>query len=348
MLRLTSLISSLSGGVLAASMSLAQTNLTAETAALVSVPGNTMIGLAEATAAAEVANIQVATGQTLTNSVKNVAEGSTDIASAPFILTFLLSRGAGPYSAVGAEDGARLADNLSVLYTYRLGVTALSAFESRNFGGWDAIKGATIFNGPPRGAALTRARGVIKIATGLDDGVGYTGIQVNWGQAVKTMTDGSADAHAIPANFPDGRLAQAAASGDMVVFSLPKDVYESDAAQNFIKAPGSVGVVFPKKGLLGPNINIVSEDEFFRGIGEIGGELVNKSMDEETAYQLTKTFLYSLDTVMARTPFMSNVWLGETDPSKTGLCSAVPIQYHPGAIRAWEEAGHTIPDCAKP
>ena len=87
----------------------------------------------------------------------------------------------------------------------------------------------------------------------------------------------------------------------MVVFSLPKDVYESDAAQNFIKAPGSVGVVFPKKGLLGPNINIVSEDEFFRGIGEIGGELVNKSMDEETAYQWTKAFLSSLDTVMART-----------------------------------------------
>ena len=41
MFRLTSLISGLSGGLLAASMSLAQTNLTAETAALVSVPGNT-------------------------------------------------------------------------------------------------------------------------------------------------------------------------------------------------------------------------------------------------------------------------------------------------------------------
>ncbi len=72
MFRLTSLISGLSGGLLAASMSLAQTNLTAETAALVSVPGNTMIGLAEATAAAEVANIQVATGQTLTNSVRTL------------------------------------------------------------------------------------------------------------------------------------------------------------------------------------------------------------------------------------------------------------------------------------
>ena len=152
------------------------------------------------------------------------------------------------------------------------------------------------------------------------------------------MTDGSADAHAIPANFPDGRLAKAAASGDMVVFSLPKDVYESDAAQNFIKAPGSVGVVFPKKGLLGPNINIVSDDEFFRGIGEVGGELVNKSMDEETAYQRRRPSFVA-DTVMART-FMSTS-VGRNRPDKI-TCSAVPIQYHPGAIRGKRQATQSL------
>ena len=144
------------------------------------------------------------------------------------------------------------------------------------------------------------------------------------------------DAHAIPANFPDGRLAKAAASGDMVVFSLPKDVYESDAAQNFIKALiGWCGL--SQERSTRANINIVSDDEFFAA-GLEASWLTSRWM--RTAYQLTKAFLSSLDTVMARTPFMSNVWLGETDPSKTGLCSAVPIQYHPGAIRAWEEAGH--------
>jgi hypothetical protein len=326
----------------------AQENLTAETAAPVAVPGNTVLGLAEAAAAAGVADIQVAAGQTLTNSVQNVAEGNTDIAAAPFLLPFLLSKGAGPYAKLGPETGAELANNLAVLYTYRFGVSALSAYNSRNFGGWDAIAGATIYNGPPRGVALTRARGVAKIVTGLDDGDGYTGLQVNWGQAVKTMTDGSADAHILPTNFPDGRLAQAAASGAMTVFSMPIAAFESDAAQNFIRAPGSVGVVVPKDGLFGENITVASEDDMFRGIGEVGGDVVNKSMDDDTAYALTKAFLDSLDTIRARTPFMPNVWLGETDPQYTGLCSAVPLTYHPGAVRAWEEAGYTIPDCAKP
>ena len=53
----------------------------AETANANGVPGNTVL----IDNAAGVANVQVATGQTLTNSIQNVAEG--DI-SAPFILPF--------------------------------------------------------------------------------------------------------------------------------------------------------------------------------------------------------------------------------------------------------------------
>jgi hypothetical protein len=30
------------------------------------------------------------------------------------------------------------------------------------------------------------------------------------------------------------------------------------------------------------------------------------------------------------------------------MCGPSPVKYHPGAVRAWEEAGYTVPDCAKP
>ena len=83
-------------GVLGASVH-AQENLTAETANAAGVPGNTVLALGEFAGAAGVADIQVATGQTLTNSLQNTAEGKTDITAAPFILPFLMSKGAGPY-----------------------------------------------------------------------------------------------------------------------------------------------------------------------------------------------------------------------------------------------------------
>ena len=74
---------------LAAGSAFAQANLTAETAS----PGGSihlsLAHLTEVAAAAGIANIQLADGQTLTNSVQNVAEGKTDIAGTPYILPFL-------------------------------------------------------------------------------------------------------------------------------------------------------------------------------------------------------------------------------------------------------------------
>lgn len=342
------LISSAFALLLATGGANAQANLTAETAAPVTVPGITVLSLGELAQSAGVADIQVATGQTLTNSVQNVAEGKTDIAAAPFLLPFLLSRGAGPYAALGPEKGAELVENLAVLYTYRFGTYTLTSFESTGFSGWDAVEGATIYNGPPRGAALNRARALVNLSLGLEDGKGYTGLQVNWGQAVKTMTDGSAVANILPTNFPDGRLAQATAAGKMIAFSMPKAAYESEATQKYLNAPGTAGVVRDiEDGMLGANVSVQSEDGKFRGIAEVGGEIVNASMDEDVAYQLTKAFLEGLDAVMAKAPMMSSSWVGETDQGITGLCGPMPIKYHPGAVRAWEEAGYTLPDCAK-
>ena len=345
-------IATVAGAFLALGMSTAvqgQVNLTGETTPPTEIAAQTLFGVAELAAGAGLANIQIAAGQTLTNSVQNVAEGKTDIAAAPFILPFLLSKGAGPYASIGAETGAELASNLSVLYTYRFAVFGLSAYESKNFGGWDALEGATVYNGPPRGAALNKARAMARLATGMDEGKGYSGIQVNWGQAVATITDGSADAHILPMNFPDARHSQAASSGGMVVHSFPKAAFEGEAGTKFGKAPGSAAVVQPiEDNLFGPGIRVVSEDGFFRGYADIGGDVVHLSMDEELAYALTKTYLDGLDAIQQRTPSMAKGWLGETDPAKTGMCGPNPIKYHPGAVRAWEEAGYSLPDCAKP
>jgi TRAP-type uncharacterized transport system substrate-binding protein len=147
-----------------ASPAFAQANLTAETAS----PGGAVhlapSHLTEIAGTSGIANIQLSEGQTLTNSIQNVAEGKTDIASAPHILPFLMARGVGPYGSLGKEKGAELASNLRAIYPYTLGVFFLFAFDSKNIGGWDDLEGRTIYNGPPRGGALTNARAIIQIA----------------------------------------------------------------------------------------------------------------------------------------------------------------------------------------
>ncbi|MEL6588358.1 MAG: TAXI family TRAP transporter solute-binding subunit, partial [Pseudomonadota bacterium] len=262
----------------------AQTILTAETASPNTAPGISIISLSEAAAKEGVADIQVTSGQTLTNSVQNVAEGKTDIAAGPFILPFLMSRGVGPYAGLGAEAGAELVQNLAVLYTYRISVQGLYAYDSANISGWDGLAGKTIFNGPPRGAALTNARLLIKLNTGMEEGAGYTGVQVNWGQAVKTIQDGSADAFVLPMAFPDPRVSAAIASGKMTIFSISNDVFDGEAFQNVGKLPGTVPVEIPVADMgYDDSVTVVSEDGMFRGPGTVGGDLVNVNMDFDVA-----------------------------------------------------------------
>ena len=327
----------------------AQNILTAETAAPNVTPGISIISLSEASAKAGVADIQVTAGQTLTNSVQNVAEGKTDIAAAPFILPFLLSRGVGPYAGLGAEKGAELAAKLAVLYTYRISVQGLYAYDSANISGWDGLEGKTIFNGPPRGAALTNARLLIKVNTGFEEGKGYEGVQVNWGQAVKTIQDGSADAMVLPMSFPDPRVTAALASGNMTIYSVSNEVFDSEAFQNVGKLPGTVPFEMPIADMgYGDGVTVVSEDDMFRGPATVGADIVNVDMDFDTAKALTAAFIENIESIYhAKAPFMPSSWHGETDVALTDMCGNNPVKYHPGAVAAWEEAGVTIPDCAK-
>ena len=76
----------------------AQANLTAETASPGGATHLSPAHLTEIAGTQGIANIQLADGQTLTNSIQNVAEGKTDIAGAPLVLPFLLSKARGPYS----------------------------------------------------------------------------------------------------------------------------------------------------------------------------------------------------------------------------------------------------------
>ena len=327
----------------------AQQNLTAETASPGGVPHAVVTTLGELASKSGVANFQIAEGQTLTNSLQNVAQRKTDLAAVPLILPFLLSKGAGPYAKLGKEKGAELAKNTAVLYTYVYGGYALYAYDSSAVKGWKDIAGKKIVNGPPRGAALNIARALVRLVTGYSDGKDYKGVQSNWGQMVKTITDGTGDAMVLPITFPDSRIVRSLGSGSITAWSVPIRAWNSQAMRKYLKAPGiapwviDLKTVKPLKGL-----TLVSEDGVWRSPATAGADMVHMSMDFELAKTLTRVAISNVKAFTTKAPYMANIGIGNTDPAKTGLCGAVPVKYHPGAVAAWEEAGHKIPDCAKP
>lgn len=326
----------------------AQANLSAETA---SPGGATYLSpahLAEIAGTQGIANIQLADGQTLTNSLQNVAEGKTDIAATPYILPFLMSKGVGPYGELGKENGAELASNLRAINPFTLGVFFLYAYDAKGVGGWDDLKGRKIYNGPPRGGALNNARSIIQILTGLKEGEDFEGIQVNWGQQDATIIGGEPDAMVLPELFPSGSLTTIAAAGKLTGWSIPKDTYEGEAFQRYLKAPGIAPFTISIADLsatMGDDWSFVSSDDTFRGAATVGGSVVHKDMDEQLVYDLVSAYVATMDDLKAKAPFGGSV--GFDDPMQ-GMCGVNPVKYHPGAVRAWTDAGYTIDDCAIP
>jgi len=337
--------------IIAGSQVSAQVNITGETTAPAQVPAQAMFGVAELAASAGIADIQIAAGQTLTNSVQNVAEGKTDIATAPFILPFLMSKGAGPYAKMGKETGAELSKNIQLLYPHTLAVFTMYAYNAKGISGWDDLKGRKILNGPPRGAATSNSRALAQFFGGAKHGEDYESVTVNWNQASAAIVDGTADAAVLTVHFPGPRETRNSAAGAMTMWSMPKAKFESDPAKKLLNKPGSVAYLAPVSFIqekMGSNWTIKSEDGTFRGMAVTGGDFVNKSMDAELAYQLTKAHIENVDAIKAIAPFMETLNHGVIDPKVAGLCGPNPVKFHPGAVRAWEEAGHSIPDCAKP
>lgn len=327
----------------------AMETLTAETACPGGAPGTVVTTLGELAAEKKIANLQVADCQTLTNSLQNLVEGKTDIAAAPSILPFLMSKGAGPYAKLGKEKGAELIENARMLYTYRFGIFVLYAYDSSPVKGWDTIKDNRILNGPPRGGALSNARQIIKLATGLDDGKGYEGVQMNWGQMPQAIADNTVDGMVLPSYFPDTRISRALAAGKVSMWGIPQDKFEGEGFQKYSRAPGSGPMIVDAKELESDGLTIFAdEDGKLRSIATVGGDFVHKDMDNATAKALTAAMIANFDAIVKKAPFLRYSALGETDPATSSMCGPNPVKYHPGAVEAWEEAGYKIPDCAKP
>lgn len=328
---------------------LAQVNLTAMT----STPGVavhlSIAHLAEVASARGIADIQITLGQTGVNATLAVAEGRTDIGICPFILPFLMSRGAGPFADLGAERGAELATNLRVLYPYSFGAYTLYGYETAGVSGWDDLAGQRVLDGPPRGAATNEARSLIQVMTGLEAGTGFTAVESDWSQMATTITEGSVDVALLPEFIPSDRPLQALSAGRMNFYSIPIEQFESEAVQRVLTAPGSAPFILSAEQMaaLGENAHVVSEDGAFRTRGSVGGNCVNAAMDEELAYQLTRAHIETLDQIYEKALYARNVGFDNLDPVASGMCGLNPVRYHPGAVRAWEEAGYEVPDCAQ-
>jgi len=305
--------------------------------------------LAEIAAANKIATIQVQVGQVLTKTMVQVAEGKTDMSAAFFLGNFLMSKSLGPFSGLGKKRGKELAGNMRLLFPYHLAHYVLVAYQSTGIDSYAKLKGKVVHNGPPRGGAYITAKAVIRLSAGLAEGKGYIGKQIAWGQANSIFLDRTVDAAVRPATNPASWMPIYMSAGKINMVSVPKKAFQGKAWKKYYSAPGNVPVVFPVTDLAhyGDKVRIISDDNMFRSVANAGGTMVNKSMDKKLAKALTAAFIKNLPDLYRKTAFAKTSQFGNIKNENFNFCKA-GIKFHPGAMEAWQEAGHTVPECTKP
>ncbi|MGE3245970.1 MAG: TAXI family TRAP transporter solute-binding subunit [Beijerinckiaceae bacterium] len=270
--------------------------------------------------------LQINSDQTLTKSALKLAAGQLDIAVVPPPAHAMMRAGKGPYARAG-EKAMKLADNNRALFGFISGYFHIVVWDSSPIKDWKDFKGKKIFIGPPGGAANRQISAVIELGSGLKlNNKDYTPVRLGWGAGVQAFQDGQMDVLIQPSPAGAAAIEQIGLQRKIRLISLPEG---SRTGQKWEATAGSAGLLagdIPAKTYSGQTNN----QKPTRTVAFTMQIAVNKSMNDEQAYKLTKSFLDHVDEAKRTVAILKLL------PSDNPLIG-VNMPLHPGALRYMKE-----------
>jgi TRAP transporter TAXI family solute receptor len=281
-------------------------------------------------------DIQVVLNQTLTKSALKVGAGQLDMAVIPPSALAAMKRGVGPYADV-SDQAQKLAKNIRALFGFPGGTFHVIAWADSGIKTWADLAGKRVYSGPPAGAAHAQIIGMVEQASGLKDGKDYQGVRAPWGAALQSFQDGQFDVDVASVAVGQQSLNELGLQREIRIIGLPDDVVNSDTFKAFLDKQALTTSKIPAGTYSGQ----INSDQNLVSIATTMLMGVNKDMDDDTAYAVTKAYWENLAAMKKQNALMRSIRAGE-------YFTNVNVPLHPGAIRYYEEAGIAIPDDLRP
>ena len=267
--------------------------------------------------------IEVAGGGAATLHMMEVARGNLDFSMTSPVVYNLMSAGKAMYAK--EPEAPELAKNLQLMMWYPYGAYHFAVRADSDIQLLDDIEGATVFLGPQGGGAYNGAKGWIQATTGLVAGEDYDAIKANWQTGYQAFLDGKVDVYVNGCLDPCGQFIQFTETEE-VRFLAPES-HEGESVTKFLGKFRFLAEI--PNGLYGGQKNTGPVMSWDTAVG-IG---VRADLDEETVYQVTKTFWDNLDQVTSEAP-----WAKALDV-KYAAQKRGKMDLHPGAARYYREIG---------
>ena len=255
-----------------------------------------------------------ATAEVTSASVDNmylIADGKSDLAFALADTAADAVRGTDTFDGEQVQALARLYNNL----------TQVATVKGKGISSVEDLKGKRVSVGSPGSGTEVIALRVLE-AAGLDPDDDISRQQLGVGESVQAVKDGALDAFFWSGGVPTSAVTDLATTRELLL--LPTDQYVDELKERYgdfyaaaeIEAGGYEGVEAPVKVVAVPNYLVV-----------------NRSMDPELAYQLTR-LLFDQEALTEVHPAARRLEL-ETAPK------VAPLELHPGAQRYYDEQAKT-------
>ena len=288
-------------------------------------------------AADEGIGLQVVLGQTLTRSALKLAAGRIDMAVVPPGAYRAMSNGVGPYAKQG-DQAKQLAPNVRALFAFPAGTFHPVVWADGGIETWDDLAGKRVYIGPPGGAASAQIQSLIELGSGgLKAGDDYEGIRAPWSAAQQSFQDGQFDVYVGSVAVGSQALNELSLQRDIRLLGVSDEVRASEAWQDFLVEAAQFESVIAAGSYAGQ----VNGDEDQVSTASAMMMSVQASMDDGTAYGLTKAYWDNLDAMMNANALMQSI-----DPDKP--FAGMNAKLHPGAVRYYQEKGIDIPAALLP
>ena len=275
------------------------------------------------------ARFQINDGQTATRSALKLARGQIDMMGVPPIAYAFMKKGAKMYKRV-KEDAIKVAPNIRSLMGFSNAAAHYIVWADSGIKTFADLKGKRVFTGPPSGAASVQAENAIRIASGLEPKKDYTAVRLPWGGGLQAMQDGKLDVFIRPIGVGAAVIDTLGAKREFRLLDLASAA-NTEKFKKFVAAPGRTTAVIPAKTYKGQ----VNESDVTTN-GADWMFIVNKSMDEDTAYKFTKTLWENIDQLHASAVVLKPI-------SIKNPFVGVNAPLHPGAAKYYIEIGVEIP-----
>lgn len=285
---------------------------------------------------AEDHEIRVNVDQTLTRAALKVATGAIDLASTPAGAFARMQVGKGPYKDLG-EEAIAASGNIRSLFAFLGGHVHVITYADSGIENWEDLRGKRVFVGPPAGSFSAQTMKLIETVTGMKANEDYEAIRLAWGAANQAFEDGKFDVFMRSGTIGSAAVDQFGAAKQFRLLGVPEEIIGTEPWNKYLETPGYAADVLPAATYS----NQANNDEDVLASAYVMFVSVNKDMDEQTAYDLTKAMFDNLDDAHS-----VNAGLMPLTLDNAFVSLGAPL--HPGAIRFYEEAGVTIPDNLRP